>query len=174
MPGVRLIAPLVAGREKVKYRDRQHDPEFIIGTNENWQEVMNYTVEQGRFFSRLDLVTRNKVATVGREVVDTSCGQGLLRVTTCGTHDSPSQDFTSWPPKHCADQRQGQQGTEDHDRGALDVDTDGTGIDGIHRVLCIHVGTDAAVALRFGHDMHGERGLTRRLRTEDLDHTTTG
>ena len=70
VPGVKLIAPMVAGREKVKYRDRQHDPEFIIGTNENWQEVMNHTVEQGRFFSKLDLDTRTKVVVIGRDVAD--------------------------------------------------------------------------------------------------------
>jgi putative ABC transport system permease protein len=103
VPGVRLIAPLVAGREKVKYRDRQHDPEFIIGTNENWQEVMNYTVEQGRFFSKLDLSTRNKVATIGRDVVEElrlgsdPVGKqiyvGNLPVTVIGVMEKKGQTF---------------------------------------------------------------------------------
>ena len=68
--GVRLITPLVGGREQVKYRDRSHTPEFVFGVNENWPEVGNYTVETGRFFSRLDLTMRRKVAVIGPKVVE--------------------------------------------------------------------------------------------------------
>jgi putative ABC transport system permease protein len=70
VPGVRLITPLVGGRKTTKYRDRQHDPDFIFGVNENWPEIGNHAVEQGRFFSRLDLEHRRKVVVVGRTVVD--------------------------------------------------------------------------------------------------------
>jgi hypothetical protein len=41
-------------------------------------------------------------------------------------------------------------------------------------VLGVDVGADAAVALRLGHDVHGERGLTRGLRAEDLDDAAAG
>jgi len=68
--GIRLITPLVGGREQVKYRDRSHTPEFVFGVNENWPEVGNYTVEDGRFFSRLDLAARRKVAVIGPKVVE--------------------------------------------------------------------------------------------------------
>ena len=70
VPGIALVTPVVAGRQQVKYRDRKHDPGFILGVNENWQEVMNHTVGQGRFFSRIDLQNRRKVAVIGTEVVE--------------------------------------------------------------------------------------------------------
>jgi putative ABC transport system permease protein len=68
--GVRQITPLVGGRQQVKYRDRSHTPEFVFGVNESWPEISNYTVETGRFFSRLDLRLRRKVAVVGPKVVE--------------------------------------------------------------------------------------------------------
>jgi putative ABC transport system permease protein len=70
VPGVRLITPLVLGREQVKYRDRQHRPEAFLGVNQDYQGVMNHTVDKGRFFSRIDLENRRKVAVVGTEVVE--------------------------------------------------------------------------------------------------------
>ena len=36
-------------------------------------------------------------------------------------------------------------------------------------MLGVDEGADAAVALRFGHDVHGEGRLARRLGPEDLD-----
>jgi putative ABC transport system permease protein len=68
--GIRLMTPLVGGREQLKYRDRNHTPEFVFGVNENWPEVSNYTVRLGRFFSRLDLAQRRKVAVIGPKVVE--------------------------------------------------------------------------------------------------------
>ncbi len=38
----------------------------------------------------------------------------------------------------------------------------------------IDVGAHTTVALRFGHDVHGERGLARRFRAEDLGDAATG
>jgi len=69
VPGVRLITPLVIGREQVKYRDRQHRPAALIGVNEDYQAVMNHTVDRGRFFSKIDLENRRKVVVVGTEIV---------------------------------------------------------------------------------------------------------
>jgi len=68
--GIKLMTPLIGGRATAKYRDRQHDPDFVFGVNQNWPEVSNYTVDRGRFFSRLDLEARRKVAVVGPKVVD--------------------------------------------------------------------------------------------------------
>ncbi len=67
---MRHITPVLIGQDEVKYRDRQHQPDFVLGVNEDWPEVTNYAVEHGRFFSRLDLETRKKVAVVGSEVVE--------------------------------------------------------------------------------------------------------
>ena len=60
------------------------------------------------------------------------------------------------------------------DQELVDVDADGPGVDGVHGVLGVDVGTDAAVALGLGHDMGGERGLARPLGPEDLDHAAAG
>jgi len=68
--GVRMMTPLVGGRVTVKFRDRQHDPDFVFGVNQNWPEISNYTVDRGRFFSRLDLDARRKVAVIGPKIVD--------------------------------------------------------------------------------------------------------
>jgi putative ABC transport system permease protein len=70
VPGVRLMTPLVGGRVAVKYRDRSHDPDFVFGVNQDWPEVSNYTVDRGRFFSRLDLVARRKVVVIGPKLVE--------------------------------------------------------------------------------------------------------
>ena len=68
--GVRLITPLLIGSQTVKYRDRQHKPDMVFGSNEHWPEIGNHAVDQGRFFSSLDLQHRRKVAVVGKDVVD--------------------------------------------------------------------------------------------------------
>jgi len=68
--GVRVITPLIAGKAEVKYEDRHDRPEFVIGAGENYQEVVNHTVEIGRFFSRIDIEAQHKVAVVGTKVVD--------------------------------------------------------------------------------------------------------
>jgi putative ABC transport system permease protein len=68
--GIREITPIIIGGQQVKYRDRQHKPGYILGVNQDYQEVMNHTVDRGRFFSRLDLENRSKVAVIGLEVVE--------------------------------------------------------------------------------------------------------
>ncbi len=68
--GIRAITPMMFGQQTVKYRDRQHRPDIVMGVNEQWPEIANHTVDQGRFFSRLDLDHRRKVVVIGRTVVD--------------------------------------------------------------------------------------------------------
>ena len=70
VPGVQLITPLVLGREEVRYRDRHHEPDFIMGVNDDFSEVHAFYVDRGRFFSEIDLSHRRKVAVVGRGVVN--------------------------------------------------------------------------------------------------------
>ena len=59
------------------------------------------------------------------------------------------------------------------DEQLIDVDPDGLGIDGIHRVLGVDVGANATVALRLGHDVQRECGLARRLGPIDLGDAAT-
>ena len=68
--GVKRLAPSIFGRATLKYRDRKHTPGFIIGADENWQDVTNQTVDRGRFFSRVDMQNRRKVVVIGEEVID--------------------------------------------------------------------------------------------------------
>jgi putative ABC transport system permease protein len=70
VPGVRLITPIVRGFSEVKYRDRRYSPGAILGVNQDYQEVQNHTVEQGRFFSRIDLDNRRNVVVVGPQVAE--------------------------------------------------------------------------------------------------------
>jgi putative ABC transport system permease protein len=70
VPGVDLITPMVLGKEEVRYRDRRHEPDFVMGVNDDFPEIHNYFVEDGRFFSDIDLRHRRKVAVVGRNVAE--------------------------------------------------------------------------------------------------------
>ena len=56
------------------------------------------------------------------------------------------------------------------DQKFVHIDADGSSVGRVHGVLGVDVGTDASVALGFGHHMGGQRGLTRALRPVDLDH----
>ena len=70
VPGVKMVTPSIFGRATLKYRDRKHTPFAVIGVNENWQDVTNQTVDQGRFFSGIDLANRRKVVVIGPDIVD--------------------------------------------------------------------------------------------------------
>ncbi len=70
LPGIDLISPVVVGRVEMKYRDRRHRPDFVYGVNDDFPEVVNHFVEEGRFFTDLDLRLRRKVVVVGRQVVE--------------------------------------------------------------------------------------------------------
>ena len=70
VPGITRITPVIAGPIEMRYLDRQHRPQFVLGVNENWQEIMNHAVGEGRFLSSIDLDSRRKVVVIGRKIVD--------------------------------------------------------------------------------------------------------
>ncbi|HEX2164412.1 MAG TPA: ABC transporter permease [Thermoanaerobaculia bacterium] len=70
VPGVERITPMVLGKEEVRYRDRRYEPEWVMGVNDDFPEIHNYFVGEGRFFSEIDLRNRRRVVVVGQEVVD--------------------------------------------------------------------------------------------------------
>jgi putative ABC transport system permease protein len=70
VPGIRAITPLLVGPGEVKYLDRQHQPDFVVGAAETYQDVMNHTVELGRFYSKIDVEAQHKVAVLGARVVE--------------------------------------------------------------------------------------------------------
>ena len=78
------------------------------------------------------------------------------------------------PAEHVGDLERLLTGVGLRDQQLVDIDTDRPGVDRIHRVLGVDVGTDATVALCLGHDVHGEGGLAGRLRTVDLGDPPTG
>ena len=70
VPGIRLITPLIAAPgQVVKYGERQHST-MLLGVNQDWPEANNHEVEIGRFFSRLDMEHRRKVAVIGQKVAE--------------------------------------------------------------------------------------------------------
>jgi putative ABC transport system permease protein len=70
VPGIRLITPLiVAPGQVIKIGERQHST-MLLGVNQDWPEVNNHEVELGRFFSRLDMEHRRKVAVIGQKVAE--------------------------------------------------------------------------------------------------------
>ena len=71
VPGVTFISPVVATvGYPIRYRDRTHKAQYLLGVNQDFAEIMNFQVERGRFFSQLDLEHRRKVVVVGPEVAD--------------------------------------------------------------------------------------------------------
>ncbi|HEX9941841.1 MAG TPA: ABC transporter permease [Thermoanaerobaculia bacterium] len=69
VPGIRQITPIIGGALQVKYRDRTHKP-LVLGVTADYPDVVNHTVDRGRFISQIDTEHRRKVAVVGEEVVD--------------------------------------------------------------------------------------------------------
>ncbi len=71
IPGIRLITPLIAApAQLIKYGERQHTVQYLFGVSQDWPEVNNHEVDVGRFFSRVDMEHRRKVAVIGQEVAE--------------------------------------------------------------------------------------------------------
>ena len=60
--------PIFFRGERLHYRDRQHST-MLLGVGSSHQEVNSHWVDQGRFFSDLDLDRRAQVCILGTEVV---------------------------------------------------------------------------------------------------------
>jgi putative ABC transport system permease protein len=67
VPGVRLITPVLAGQGTVKYADRDHQPFAVLAVNQDAEEVLNFAVDEGRFFSAVDVGGHRQVAVIGPE-----------------------------------------------------------------------------------------------------------
>ncbi len=66
-----LITPLIASPAQVmRYDERQHTVQYLFGVSQDWPEVNNHEVDVGRFFSRVDMEHRRKVAVIGQEVAE--------------------------------------------------------------------------------------------------------
>ena len=71
VPGISAMTPMVLGQVTLKYEDRQYRPRNVIaGVTEDYPDVNNHFVSEGRFLMRVDLERRRKVAVVGTTVVE--------------------------------------------------------------------------------------------------------
>ncbi|PKM47732.1 MAG: ABC transporter permease [Firmicutes bacterium HGW-Firmicutes-8] len=73
-PGVGGIAPVISGNVNVKYGNKKYDTS-LEGTNDEYEEVRNTRVQQGRFILPIDLTLRQKVVLLGTEVASQLFGQ---------------------------------------------------------------------------------------------------
>lgn len=67
--GLELFNPVFYRGEQTRSGDRQH-PTMILGIGPSHQEVSNHWVDEGRFFSDLDLHRSARVALIGRKVIE--------------------------------------------------------------------------------------------------------
>jgi len=65
---VKAVAPSLATRKMVKYRDKKLERVVIEGTNENYPITSNALPEYGRFLSEIDVKHRRTVCVIGYEV----------------------------------------------------------------------------------------------------------
>ena len=70
LPAIEVITPVIVGQQEVRYRDRRYQPSYVIGVDDDYPEVANFFVGEGRFFSEVDLSHRRKVAVLGSSVVE--------------------------------------------------------------------------------------------------------
>ncbi len=65
--GIQGIAPVSSGNVSVKYGNKKYDTS-LEGANDEYQQVRNHRVQQGRFIIPTDLNFRQKVVLLGTEV----------------------------------------------------------------------------------------------------------
>jgi putative ABC transport system permease protein len=68
LPQIEVMTPLVSRIVPVRHRDETKRL-IVIGSNENYPEVVNHQVEYGRFFSSVDIEHRKNVCIVGLDVI---------------------------------------------------------------------------------------------------------
>lgn len=69
VPTVSNVAPEVNSREVVNYRNRNTNVN-IVGTSPEFLLVRNFDVNQGRFFTSLDIKRNNQVAVLGADLAE--------------------------------------------------------------------------------------------------------
>jgi putative ABC transport system permease protein len=69
VPTVSAVAPQLQSQQIVTYRNRTANT-LILGTNPDFPTVRDFEVEQGRFFTELDVQRNNRVVTLGSELAD--------------------------------------------------------------------------------------------------------
>ena len=75
----RRTAPRIHIRSTVEYGRRQISGITVIGTNELFQPIRNFYVDEGRFFSAIDVENATPVCVLGREILrKLECDESVL------------------------------------------------------------------------------------------------
>lgn len=69
VPDVKEVAPFLMSSDTISYRGKK-DSTQIIGTTEKYISVNNLGLDNGRFLSPADVLTRRKVCVIGRDIID--------------------------------------------------------------------------------------------------------
>lgn len=69
-PGVDQVAPSQASSTTVKYGNKQMDSVSVESTTMEYLDVLNYELSGGRFLIESDLTNRQRVAVIGKEIID--------------------------------------------------------------------------------------------------------
>lgn len=69
VPTIRSVAPQLQTQQPITYRNKQTSS-LVLGTTPEFTTVRDFEVDQGRFFTDLDVQRNNRVATVGADVAD--------------------------------------------------------------------------------------------------------
>ena len=65
-PEIKQFTPIFFTMGEAKHKDTRHTM-YVIGASEWYQDVVNHWVEQGRFFTTVDIEAKKRVCTVGIE-----------------------------------------------------------------------------------------------------------
>ncbi len=66
---VKEVAPFLMSSDQISYRGKK-DSTQIIGTTEKYLSINNLGLDNGRFLSPVDVLTRRKVCVIGRDIID--------------------------------------------------------------------------------------------------------
>ncbi|NPV44595.1 MAG: FtsX-like permease family protein [Firmicutes bacterium] len=70
IPGVEGVAPVQSSTSTVKYGNKTFDDASLDLSNSHYINVLNFNLDYGRFLLESDITYRQKVAVIGKEVVD--------------------------------------------------------------------------------------------------------
>ncbi len=62
------VSPILQSMARIKHGE-EHGTTFVAGTTPTFQDIRNFFVDKGRFFSAIDEKTRSKVCVLGQEVI---------------------------------------------------------------------------------------------------------
>lgn len=66
---VKEVAPFLLSTDQISYKSKK-DTTQIIGTTESYISVNNLNLEEGRFFTAIDISSRKKVCVIGVDILD--------------------------------------------------------------------------------------------------------